>query len=228
MDEQENPPPDSPEAQAIDRFFAAAEDGDEDGAAEALRGAGSLSGFALTFLAELLDPAVGPGKLPWRLRLVKVTKGRPRKTQVKSLGEPPSPFLREISGGSAKKAAKSLGARKKLSGSELKLLAELLDRNAPLHKGYSFRLRFVANKTGRPINKLEKRVNDFYWRRILLAASAKKQKSLKGKVQEVIKILEARKKDFLAAGKKPKALPSHSTVRNIMERLGFLPPGKKK
>jgi hypothetical protein len=135
MDEQENPPPDSPEAQAIDRFFAAVEDGDEDSAATALRGAGNLSGFALTFLAELLDPAVGQGRSPWRLRLAKLTKGRPRKTQAKSSGEPTSPFLREISSGNAQKAAKSLGTRKKLSGSELKLLADLLDRNAPLHEG---------------------------------------------------------------------------------------------
>jgi hypothetical protein len=228
MDEQENPPPDPPEAQAIDRFFAAVENGDEDGAGNALRGAGNLSGFPLAFLAELLDPGEGHGRLPWRLRFAKLTKGRPRKTSSKSSGKPNSLFLRQISNGDAQKAAKSLGARKKLSRSELELLADLFDRSAPLPEGYSFRLQFVSNRTGRPVNKLEKRADDFYWRRILSAAAVKNPISLKAAIREVVQILEARKKNYLATGKKPKPLPSSSTIRNTMKRLGFLLLSKKK
>jgi hypothetical protein len=228
MDEQENPPPDSQEAQAIDRFFAAVEDGDEEGAAAALREAGNLSGFPLAFLAELLDPGQGQGRPPWRLRLARLGKGRPRKTPSKSSGKRTSAILRDIANGNAPRAAKSLRARKRLSGSELKLLADLFDRKTPLPEGHSFRLRFVSNRAGRPVNKLDKRASDYYWRRILLIAVEKKPKSLKAAIRDVFKILETRNENTLAAGKKPRPLPSFSTIRNTMESLGFLPFGNKK
>jgi hypothetical protein len=54
MVEEESPPPDPPEAQAVDSFFLAVADGDGSGAAAALRRVGKLSGFPLSFLADTL------------------------------------------------------------------------------------------------------------------------------------------------------------------------------
>jgi hypothetical protein len=55
MVEEENPPPDPPEAQAVDSFFLAVADGDGRGAAAALRRVGKLSGFPLSFLADIAE-----------------------------------------------------------------------------------------------------------------------------------------------------------------------------
>ncbi len=222
MVEEESSPPDPPEAQAIDSLFLAVADGDGGGAAAALRRVGKLSGFPLSFLADILDPAAVHGSEPWRVRLKKLTKGRPRRLKPKLATGTISPFVHYLSTGDAKKAAQALRSRKKVSGSELALLADLFDQNVGLPEGISFRLELASNRSGRPVNKLERSVSDFYWKRIYAAAFKENPENLNEAIQEVLVILEKRNKKSLAMGKKPKPLPSYSTIRNGLKRLGFL------
>jgi hypothetical protein len=225
--EAENPGPDPREALAIDSFFLAVEGGDEKETAEALRKIGKLSGCPLSFFARILDPGAAHSKIPCRIGFAKPTKGRPRKPKSKL-----SPFLYFLSIKAAGKAAIALRSRRKVSGSELKVLADLFDKNVELPNGFSFRLRLVKNRKGRPVNKFEKGVSDFYWRRIFEAALAKTPKAIKpsirATVREVIDILEEKNKSNFLRGKKPKPLPSYSTIRNDLKRLGFLKTKKKK
>jgi hypothetical protein len=102
------------------------------------------------------------------------------------------------------------------------LLADLFDQNVGLPEGISFRLELASNRSGRPVNKLERSVSDFYWKRIYAAAFKENPENLNEAIQEVLVILEKRNKKSLAMGKKPKPLPSYSTIRNGLKRLGFL------
>jgi hypothetical protein len=221
--EPECPEPDSAEALAIDDFFAAVRTGNEGEAAAALRKLPNLTGFPLDFLADILDPAAACGKGPWRIRLTQITKGKPKKPKSKSKTDPRGPFLYYLSVGDAKKAAKALRLRKKLTGPELAVLANLFDKSVALHKAFFFRFRLLSNRTGRPIDNLSKGASDASWRRIFANAFKKKPKNQTEAIQDVIVTLEAAEKKWLSAGKKPKPVPSYSTIRNDMIRLGFLP-----
>ena len=130
--EREDPEPESVEAIAIDDFFSAVQVGEEDDAAAALRKLPGLAGFTLHFLADILDPAAACGKEPWRIQLTQITKGKPKKPKSKSKADPKGPFLYYLSIGDAKKAAKALRLRKKLTGRELDLLADLFDKSVVL------------------------------------------------------------------------------------------------
>jgi hypothetical protein len=90
-----------------------------------------------------------------------------------------------------------------------------------LHKAFFFRFRLLSNQTGRPIDNLSEGASDASWRRIFANAFKKKPKNQTEAIQDVIVTLEAAKKKWLSAGKKPKPVPSYSTIRNDMIRLGF-------
>ena len=87
-----------PYAQGLDDLFTAFEAGDENGAAAALRAAGSLFGFSIDYFADLLDPAIEPQGSAWCIRPWKTSKGRPAKlASTKQKG----PFLRYLAIGKA-------------------------------------------------------------------------------------------------------------------------------
>jgi hypothetical protein len=115
MIEEENPGTDPPEARAVDDFFLAVQDGDEKGVAAALRNVGELRGFALTYLADVLDPATVKGKNPWRIEFQKPTKGRPKKSNTKL-----SPFLRYLS----VRAQESFGFRAGVAGRPFRFMRD--------------------------------------------------------------------------------------------------------
>jgi hypothetical protein len=194
--EGENSEPESAEVVAIDGFFAAVRVGKGEEAAAALRKLPNLAGFTLGFLADILDPAAAYGKEPWRIRLTQITKGKPKKPKSKSKADPKGPFLYCLSVGDAKKAAKALRLRKKLTGLELAVLANLFDKSVALHKPFFFRFRLLSNQIGRPIDSLSEGASDASWRRIFANAFKKKPKSQTEAIQDVIVTLEAAKKKW--------------------------------
>lgn len=183
MPEDNNCEPDAPESQLTDQFVEALMFGDGPAAAAPLRELNELDGEALKYLAALLDDGHTFNPLfPFRLGFKYKRQGKPK--HQPDGGDLPSSeenLIDALMRGNRAKASAALHNMKKLSGSALDLVAQLLEDNPKLSSSVPYRLVFAYRRRGRPYHPL--RAKSFC--RYLALANAKADMIRSGKKAKI-------------------------------------------
>lgn len=171
-----------PDRRIIVRFFDELSEGNPSGAAKHLRALHATGGLLirtdLELLADLLDGTVSD-VFPWRLEFAKRGRGRPRHLLQKDLPAPWNAFA----SGDKVKSSKALRELEALGGTDLKILAGLLDNDPELRKRFPSLLVLKLPRRGKP-STLMTQAGHFSIDRMVSEARTR-HKQMKGAVGEV-------------------------------------------
>jgi hypothetical protein len=199
--EPEYEEPESPERRIIDHFFEELGERKRSGAAEALRAlhsaGGSLCRPDVELLADLLDGSADLSDVfPYRLEFAGRGPGRPRHSLQNQLQAPWIAFAN----GDEFESAKTLRQRNSLGGTDLLVLAGLLDDDPALNALFPWRLVLHARKKRGKPKTLRTRARQFTTALIFEEARSR-AKQVKGAIYEVCDRTKLNRSTFYKARK---------------------------